>query len=83
MDRETEHNLALLDALAALKKEKDDMFINLNNFMKAILLKLGGSIDIEEEFLASYNDQDLIIDYEFDKDNMGLRIFIKEFEDEQ
>ncbi len=83
MDRETEHNLALLDALAALKKEKDDMFINLNNFMRAILLKLGGSIDIEEEFLASYNDQDLIIDYEFDKDNMGLRIFIKEFEDEQ
>lgn len=83
MDRETEHNLALLDALAALKKEKDDMFINLNNFMRAILLKLGGSIDIEEEFLASYKDQDLIIDYEFDKDNMGLRIFIKEFEDEQ
>lgn len=83
MDRETEHNLALLDALAALKKEKDDMFINFNNFMRAILLKLGGSIDIEEEFLASYNDQDLIIDYEFDKDNMGLRIFIKEFEDEQ
>lgn len=83
MDRETEHNLALLDALAALKKEKDSMFINLNNFMRAILIKLGGSIEIESEFLESYDDQNLIIDYEYNPDNMGLKIFIREFEDEQ
>lgn len=83
MDRETEHNLALLDALAALKKEKDSMFINLNNFMRAILIKLGGSIEIEAEFLESYDDQNLIVDYEFNQEDMGLKIFIREFEDEQ
>ena len=83
MDRETEHNLALLDALAALKKEKDSMFINLNNFMRAILIKLGGSIEIEAEFLESYDDQNLIVYYEFNQEDMGLKIFIREFEDEQ
>jgi hypothetical protein len=83
LDRETEHNLALLDALAALKKEKDSMFINLNNFMRAILIKLGGSIEIEAEFLESYDDQNLIVDYEFNQEDMGLKIFIREFEDEQ
>lgn len=83
MDNEKQYDPALLDALAALKKEKDQMFINLNNFMRAILIKLGGSIEIESEFLESYDDQNLIIDYEFDNETMGLRIFIKEFEDEQ
>lgn len=83
MSYETEQNLALLNALTALKKEKDEMFINLNNFMRAILIKLGGSIEIEAEFLESYDDQDLIVDYEFDKNTMGLRIFLTEFNDEQ
>lgn len=79
----TSHNYALLDALADAKEKAKIQENYYNNILRVMLIKMGGSITISEEFLEDFENDDLVVEYSFDKEKKELKLWLVEADEDE
>jgi len=80
-NRMVAHNLALLDALAEASEAKKRIIEEMGNVIKAILIKFGGEITLDQMFIAAAESPTCVLGHEVSNNGETLRFWVEESEE--